>query len=1168
MNAPWFSGHLLPRPTRVLAAVLVLLNMSLSNTAGAQSLLNNQRCKTIEAGRVEVLLDTLSVSPESIKTPDGVSAQYNLSTGVLTFNGPLAAPATICYQVFPFSLHQPVYLYDRSLYYPNGLPEQTAPAKEQGQPLVKEELFATENLYKSGSLSRGITLGNTNNLGVNSSLNLQLDGQLADDLFINAIITDQQVPFQPEGNTQQLQDFDRVLVNLYNDRFSLQAGDVVLKNDSSYFLRYYKNVQGGQAGLKYKLGNRWDARSSVTASLAKGKFSSALIEAVEGLSGPYRLRGPDGERFIIVMANSERVFLDGKLLRRGFNEDYVIDYNLAEITFNANVLITKFSRIRVDFEYAAQNFSRSVLAASHRQSNGRTTAFIDLYREKDNPLRPLSYNLSDADKQSLSAIGDNLDQAFISGADSVTFSENRILYAKIDTVDSGGNLYSVYKYSSNPEAAVYQVSFSQVASGNYRQLPLGLNGKAYEWVAPVNGVPQGTYEPFLPVVTPNSRQLVSGGVSTKLTRHETVFAEWAASSQDKNLFSGLDKEDDNGWAQKTGISSHGRELGLPEGYQWSSLLSYEWNHRFFRPVDRFRDIEYDRDWSYTPIFQSGLEPEGIDDHIVTGQVGISKGAESRWNYQSNYRKKGAAIDGWQHKASMREQLGKLLLSGDLFDLKSSQGSNESEWNRKQLTASYKLGRLQPGYTFRTDRNSIVYAPADSVVATAMNFLEHMAFVQSADTTSGAATFRLDASRRIDQRPVDGVLEKGDLSYTSNASFGKRWGDNHALSGTLTYRQLDDLLDNLDEKDETVQGRVNWQSAWWDRAIRSDFSLALLNGRELRREYIFIEVVPGQGTHTWRDDNGDGVQDLNEFYEAINPDERTYAKIFVPTDEYVAAYQTILNYSVELGLPMAWKGSGGMRGLLGRFSNVSSVLVDRKTQDASWAERLDVWGMPGVSADELAYKNALRSRLFFNRADPTYGFDIGYQSTAGRQLLTGGWEARNKEAWQLNTRNNLSPDWAVFVQGDLGETLSSSDVFSNRNYRIADRQVRPQVQWMPYQWLRLTASARYASKVALPVELGVSSDIAEYQFDWQVSKVQQSTLSGFVKLVKLDFEGEEASPLGYELLEALRPGANYTWRLQWQQRLKNGLRLQLNYDGRKSPEKPVIHFGGVQVTALF
>ncbi|MEQ8531044.1 MAG: hypothetical protein RIB86_04300, partial [Imperialibacter sp.] len=106
---------------------------------------------------------------------------------------------------------------------------------------------------------------------------------------------------------------------------------------------------------------------------------------------------------------------------------------------------------------------------------------------------------------------------------------------------------------------------------------------------------------------------------------------------------------------------------------------------------------------------------------------------------------------------------------------------------------------------------------------------------------------------------------------------------------------------------------------------------------------------------------------------------------------------------------------------------------------------------------MAYKNAIRSRWFFNRADPKYGLDIGYQSTAGRQLLTGGWEARNKKVWQLNTRNNLSADWAIFLQSEVGETESSSDIFSNRNYLIRQRQVKPQLQWMPLQWLRITSS---------------------------------------------------------------------------------------------------------------
>lgn len=93
----------------------------------------------------------------------------------------------------------------------------------------REELFPSTNLYKSGSLTRGISFGNTQNVFVNSALNLQLEGAISDNLNIRASITDQIVPFQAEGNTQQIQDFDNVLIELYNDDFSLAAGDVVLQ---------------------------------------------------------------------------------------------------------------------------------------------------------------------------------------------------------------------------------------------------------------------------------------------------------------------------------------------------------------------------------------------------------------------------------------------------------------------------------------------------------------------------------------------------------------------------------------------------------------------------------------------------------------------------------------------------------------------------------------------------------------------------------------------------------------------------------------------------------------------------------------------------------------------------------------------------------------------------
>ena len=81
----------------------------------------------------------------------------------------------------------------------------------------------------------------------------------------------------------------------------------------------------------------------------------------------------------------------------------------------------------------------------------------------------------------------------------------------------------IYVYAGTDRHNVYRVPFSYVGTnkGNYILLQSVANGKVYQWVAPVNGIPQGDYEPVVQLNTPKMNELMAlhatYAISDKLT---------------------------------------------------------------------------------------------------------------------------------------------------------------------------------------------------------------------------------------------------------------------------------------------------------------------------------------------------------------------------------------------------------------------------------------------------------------------------------------------------------------------------------------------------------------------------------------------------------------------------------------------------------------------------
>jgi hypothetical protein len=1152
---------------KVVRGLLGLLIIIVSFKAVAQK--SNEKQKWVSGFDRPVILDSLSIVPGSIQVVDSTlkaDIQYSLGTGEVRIQPRQHLDSILLrYKVYPYAMHSKVYHKNMEIY------DSTAMFKSTSKPRIsilnerREELFTTPNLNKSGVISRGITFGNRQDIFVNSVLNLQMDGRLSEKLNIRASITDQNIPYQPEGNTKLVQDFDNVFFQIYNDNFSLAGGDIVLLNPSSYFLRYHRNVQGAEVSGKYTFNDQVKSESKLSVSVSKGKFSSYQLDVLDGIMGPYKIYGPDNENFIIILANSERVYLDGRLLERGFNNDYVIDYNTAEITFTSRIMITKYSRIQIDFEYTNQAYSRTVVTASHHQNIKDLEVSVNYFQEKDNPNQPMTFELSDLEKGILSGVDPEQGNATIPGWDSIGFSEDRVLYKKIDTLDVSGNVATIFKQSDNPDSAFYQVVFTEVmmGKGDYVRSSSGQNGKIYEWVSPIDGISQGNFIPMRVVPLPKKKQMISVNTAYNLGRNNKFFTELAISNHNDNLYN---KSSDGlkGIAIKSGFVTKDKKIGFLPGYFFTGQVDYEFNNKNFRAIDRFRPVEFNRDWSYNQARDEGLS----NDNIFNVKAGIKKDNKNFLSLGVSQRKKAGYVNGWQAYSNGMYDMSRLHVRADFFMLNNDNGFDHSRWLRYRVMTYLKTKYFYPGYEYRVDRNVITRSQTDSVIYSADNFEEHLFFLRNSDTLK--TIFNASYSIRKDRWPEFGEMVTRNIARTTNLMVGTGRGKLGKLDVNVTYRELAYLGNNTSPDIKSLLGRLDWSADFLKKHIRSEIMYAIGNGRELKREYVFIPVPLGEGTHTWRDDNQDGKQDLDEFYLAINNDERNYIKLFTPTDEYVLAYDNNLNYRLTLEMPRKWKNTHGIKKFLGRFSNNLNISLKQKTADDRFVDNL-LFNHGGIFNDKLiSYRDNIRNNLYFNRADPRYGFELLFFRLRNKQLLSEGFEARNSSNLKAISRLSINRDYNLRLTVGNSMVDNSSDFLENRNYLINRKSLTGTFEWQPTNSFRITTDYTFSDNVnerSLEI-VKEASVINEALVNFKYAKAANKNIDLSFRFTHIDFTGEENSAVGYELLKALQPGKNITWTLSWQQKLFNGLQMNLFYEGRKSGDLDIIHIGRMQVMAMF
>mgnify|MGYP001157173041 FL=1 len=436
----------------------------------------------------------------------------------------------------------------------------------------------------SGFFYRGISVGQYGNNSFNGGLRLQIAGKISEKTQIMGVITDESLPIQPEGSTADLEELDKVYINVSSSLYSLQAGDIETGEARNSLNLYRRKITGISSDIQINNG-----QIRTVFGQSKGTFHRMEIKGQDGNQGPYLLKSKEGRTGVVVIAGSERIWINGIALKRGEDQDYIIDYSQGELIFMPKNLIFFDTDIDIEYQYQEANYS----------SNYFETAF--------------SKNPSEKSQLEIKYVAENQDigSSSLSIDQKNAFRKTDVLLAEGFYPDSLGEYVlenNVFKFFPNEERNIdrYKVVFSPDPDGKYIRKVSQQERMYYEHIG--NEAFAGLrFSPGQSVLAPNGKNVLQVSSKYKLGEYSNLNIESIFSQNRKNLL------------RKSNSQIHGSALNIQLNQSNISLgsanlafqASHKMNSKNYQSLGRDRYVNFNERWDF-------------DYEDLTNEISISK----------------------------------------------------------------------------------------------------------------------------------------------------------------------------------------------------------------------------------------------------------------------------------------------------------------------------------------------------------------------------------------------------------------------------------------------------------------------------------------------------------------------------------------------------------------
>lgn len=1152
--------------------IAIFVIMSVSSLEGQSNIISKKLTLLPDC---KIKLDHKWVLPSSIKvwnndipiSVDRYDANDSTIYLICDLQDSLASKVKVEYRVFNQKLDRSFSLYDTSkMKRANNFEKivyDFTPTEQKTTTIT-----SGSGLNYNGSFSRGISVGNSQSLVLNSNFDLQMSGDLGNGLRVIAAISDDNIPIQPEGNTQVLQEFDKVFIEVSKDRNTVLAGDYEMRRPNSYFMNYQKKLKGLSLQNVTMINEDVSVQTRANIASSRGKFARQILKSKEGNQGPYRLQGNNNERFIIVLSNQEKVYFNGILLRRGIEYDYVIDYNTAEITFSPTRLVVKESRIIVEFEYTDLNYFRTLYSLRTDVGAKKYNFNINYYSEQDSKTSTSQIALDSTDLAVLEQSGDKRSLSFRSGIrplDNPNNSSGNITYEQVlnPNYPAEENQY-ILKYSVDRGSELFIAAFSEVGvnKGSYDiDLNVGVNGRIYKYV----GKNKGKYDPVVELIPPEKKQMTTIGGQYRLGESNIIKGEFALSSYDANRFSPINDSDNNGIASYIEFNNE-YPINESKSAKVYANLKTELLSQYFKPLNPYRNAEFIRDWNVDSLDKSAEQLYLVETGLKSkkwGQAGyafstfdiagVYNGSRNQLNV--DYRDKGWTILSTAGLTKSERRNDKTTFIRPNFEL------------RKQIA---KWDGLTLGVSLESEKNTTKAFGSDSIFRNgyAFNYVRY----QILTNDKKPINFRFSYNTRNDDFASKGVLERAINIREWELASNFQAKEDHKLSLTLINRVFDVTRADLasgEKSKNTLIGSVDHQLFAFRKAAQFSTNYQLASGQEPRLEFVFQKVANNLGDYVYVGSDTTVNKNISDFrYDPSNPSS-SYIRISLPNNEFITTNNLGFNHNFRLDPSRIWEGDSvknNWKQFISRFNNVTTMRINTKASLADAKRPLNPFEERN-DTELVSYNSLFTNNVFFNRGNPKFDMVLTNRNNAIKINQLNGIEARVLIEDELRVRNSIWTNTDFIITVAKGVRSFDSKLFNDRDFSIKFAKVAPEISYRPSTSFRLSVKYRYEQRnqTINILSKAINQDIA-VGINKRVAN--KSALDLTTSFVKISYDGNPNLPVAYDMLDGLRNGNNVLWNISYTRRLNGVLDLNINYEGRKAGEVRAIHVGRGQLKATF